>query len=404
VENHHTTAHKRRQHPHEEDPAREARTLAEDIVDTMREPLLILDGDLYVHSANRAFYHAFHVSAEETRYHLVYELGSGQWDVPALRTLLEDVIPFGSVFEDFEMESVFPAIGSRVVLLNARPLQGNNRRAEMVLLAMEDVTERRRVHDREVHFTAELRESYRRLQELERLRDDLTHMIIHDLRTPLTSVMAGMQTLEVVGDLNEEQREVMGLALGGGETLLGMINDLLDVEKLESGSVELDHAVLCAAELVASAVGQVASLAESKPLTLVRRIAADLPPLRGDEDKLRRTLVNLLGNAIKFTPAGGTVTVGVRIGERGQSLEFSVSDTGEGIPAEAFGRIFEKFGQVETRQAGRARSTGLGLAFCKMAVEAHGGRIWVESVPGRGSIFWFTIPVTDAPRTRTSPA
>src|SRR5690349_19439898 len=114
----HTTAHKGMERLHRENGEtrhREARGLAEDIVDTVRDPLLILDGDLHVHSANRAFYHAFQVTAEETKYHLIYELGSGQWDVPAVRTLLADVLPSGSIFEDFEVECVFPAIGSRVV-------------------------------------------------------------------------------------------------------------------------------------------------------------------------------------------------------------------------------------------------------------------------------------------------
>jgi signal transduction histidine kinase len=172
-----------------------------------------------------------------------------------------------------------------------------------------------------------------------------------------------------------------------------MINDLLDVEKMECGSMPLDYAVLLAPELVASAVGQVAPLAKSQQLTIVRQIVADLPPFSGDEDKLRRTLVNLLGNAIKFTPRGGTVTVDARLSAEMRSVAFSVSDTGEGIPAEAFARIFEKFGQVELREAGRTMSTGLGLTFCKLAVEAHGGHIGVTSVPGHGSAFSFTLPL-----------
>ena len=370
----------------------EIESYAQNIVDTVREPLLMLDPTLRVRSANRAFYQTFHVSPEDTEGHLIYELGNGQWDIPALRTLLEDIIPRSSVFNDYELEHDFPSIGRRVMLLNARELRAGNH-TELLVLALEDVTERRRVRDLELRFTSELRENYRRLQELEKLRDDLTHMIIHDLRTPLTSVIAGMQTLEVVGDLNESQREMMGIAIIGGETLLGMINDLLDVEKLESGSMQLDYAALSAAELVASAVSQVASLAESKQLRLVRQIAPNVPLVPGDENKLRRTLVNLLGNAIKFTPSGGVVTVGARSSDERQSVTFSVSDTGEGIPPEAFGRIFEKFGQVASRQGGRIMSTGLGLTFCKLAVEAHGGDIEVKSVPGRGSTFRFTIPL-----------
>ncbi len=248
----------------------------------------------------------------------------------------------------------------------------------------------KRARDRELRYTAALAESYRRLQELERLRDDLTHMIVHDLRTPLTSLLSGLQTVPLVGDLNGIQTEMLEIAVEGGQTLLGMINDLLDVEKMEQEAVPLERTPLTAAGLIERAMAQVVLLAQANGLTLVQQAPLDLPPFSGDEDKLRRTVVNLLGNAIKFTPAGGVITASAETGE-GVVL-FSVHDTGEGIPPEAFDRIFEKFGQVESRKAGRKMSTGLGLTFCKLAVEAHGGRIWVESRPGRGSAFFFTIP------------
>ena len=248
----------------------------------------------------------------------------------------------------------------------------------------------KRARDRELRYTAELAESYRRLQDLERLRDDLTHMIVHDLRTPLTSLLSGLQTVPLVGDMNETQAEMLEIAVDGGQTLLGMINDLLDVEKMEQESVPLDRTQLTAPGLIERAASQVRLLAQANSLTLVERAAMDLPPFPGDEDKLRRTLVNLLGNAIKFTPEGGTITASAEVSDG--TILFGIRDTGEGIPPEAFDRIFEKFGQVESRKAGRKMSTGLGLTFCKLAVEAHGGRIWVESRPGEGSVFFFTIP------------
>jgi signal transduction histidine kinase len=374
----------------------EIESYAQNIVDTVREPLLMLDPSLRVRSANRAFYQTFQVSREETEGRLIYELGNGQWDIAALRTLLEDIIPQKSVFDDYELEHEFPAIGRRVMLLNARELHAGLH-AEMLVLALEDVTERRRIHDLEIRFTSELQESYRRLQELEKLRDDITHMIIHDLRTPLTSVIGGMQTLEIVGELNADQREMLDIALLGGEILLGMINDLLDVEKLESGSMQLDYALQSPADLVASAIRQVAWLAQSSNLTLTPQIASDLPPLRGDENKLRRTLVNLLGNAIKFTSSGGTITIEAGYNAEAHSVVFLVRDTGEGIPTEAFERIFDKFSQVASRQGGRTLSTGLGLTFCKLTVEAHGGHIAVESVLGQGSTFRITLPVSSEP-------
>jgi CheY-like chemotaxis protein len=167
--------------------------------------------------------------------------------------------------------------------------------------------EKKRAHDREMKLFDQLQQNFKRLEELETLRDDLTRMIVHDMRTPLTSVITGMQTLDVVGDLNEDQHEMMSIAVSGGETLLGMINDLLDVEKPESGVMELELVLVSIPELVDSAFAQVASLAASHDLSIVTCIAPDLPLLTGDEDKLRRVLVNLLGNAIKFTPSGGVV-------------------------------------------------------------------------------------------------
>ncbi len=257
--------------------------------------------------------------------------------------------------------------------------------------------EKKRARDRETQFTQQLQQNFKRLQELEKQRDDLTHMIVHDLRTPLTSVIAGMQTLELVGDLNDEQNEMLTISLSGGETLLGMINDLLDVEKMESGTMQLEYSDLRPEGLVKGAIAQVASLAESKNLKMVQKIAPDLPPFRGDTGKLTRTLVNLIGNAIKFTPSGGTITIEAHRSEDETSIVFSVSDTGEGIPEESFERIFEKFGQVETRKAGRMMSTGLGLTFCKLAVEAHGGHIGVESTPGEGATFCYAIPIAPPP-------
>jgi signal transduction histidine kinase len=242
----------------------------------------------------------------------------------------------------------------------------------------------------------QLAANYQRLRALEALRDDLTHMIVHDLRTPLTSVIAGMQTVEMSGELNARQQNYLQLALIGGQTLLGMINDLLEISKMEDGSLRLEYQDLAATELVERALTEIEPLAQRKSLSLVRDFPARSPTLSGDEEKLRRTLVNLLGNAVRFTPRGGTITASVRsAGE--QTAVFAVRDTGAGIPREAFERIFEKFGQVEMGPAGQSLSTGLGLTFCKMVVEAHGGRIEVESELGRGSTFSFTIPITSSP-------
>jgi signal transduction histidine kinase len=252
--------------------------------------------------------------------------------------------------------------------------------------------EKKRLRDRERALFQQVQTNYRQLQQLERLRDDLTHMIVHDLRTPLTSFLSGLQTLGLIGDLNAVQEEILTGAVMGGQTLLGMINDLLDISKMESHSLVLEFDTLTASVLVQHAVRQVGSLAAEKNQTLHVEDLSYLPSFEGDEEKLLRTLVNLLSNAIKFTPIGGVITISAGLTEDGEALLFRVRDTGEGIPQEALERIFDKFGQVETRQAGRKMSTGLGLTFCKLAIEAHGGSIRVESTLGQGSTFSFSIP------------
>ncbi len=252
--------------------------------------------------------------------------------------------------------------------------------------------EKKRLRDGERHLYAQLQGSFSQLQALESQRDDLTHMIVHDLRTPLTSLLSGLQTLTLMGDLNTDQQEFLGIAESGGHTLLRMINDLLDISKMESGSFHLESQEVRAGGLMADALQRVSLLLQDNGLTLVREIADDLPALWSDEDKLVRVLTNLLGNAIKFTPAGGTITLSARWSASEAAVIFAVGDTGRGIPQEAFARIFEKFGQAEMDLTARRQSTGLGLTFCKMIVEMHGGRIWVESELGQGSVFLFTIP------------
>ena len=254
--------------------------------------------------------------------------------------------------------------------------------------------EKKRAREREMVLFAQVQENYRLLQSLERQRDDLTHMIVHDLRTPLSALLTGMQTLETSPTLDMDDREFVEIAVSGGQRLLGMINDLLDVSKMEDGSMQLRLRCQSPAGLIAASFRQVEELAKQKKLALVAHAAPDLPDFMGDADILTRTLVNLLGNATKFTPVGGCVQASAFVDSETNEIVFSVRDTGEGIPSEAFGRIFERFGQVETRQAGRTASTGLGLTFCKMAVEAHGGHIWVESEMGAGSVFFFALPLT----------
>jgi two-component system sensor histidine kinase/response regulator len=250
--------------------------------------------------------------------------------------------------------------------------------------------------EKERTFARQLAESYAKLQETEKSRDDLMHMIVHDLRTPLTSLLTGLHTMHHMGGLSETHEEILNMSVSGGETLLDLINDLLDISKMESGSMDLKQAALSPMDVAEQALKQVRSLAQERRLELCAGVGDDLPPVEMDGEKVCRALVNLLGNAIKFTPPGGVVTLSARCDDEKHELTFSVADTGEGIPSDKFDLIFEKFGQVEGRKTGKMMSTGLGLTFCKLVSEAHGGRIWVESELGKGSVFHFTLPLASS--------
>jgi two-component system sensor histidine kinase/response regulator len=261
--------------------------------------------------------------------------------------------------------------------------------------------EKKRSRDRETLLFDELQKNYKRLEEAEKFRDDLRNMIVHDLRSPLTAVIAGVDMLGRGSGLTETQREVIAIVAGGGRTLLGMINDLLDVEKMEAGMMALRYETLSAAALVSNAIAEIRSLTEGSGTSLVTELQEGLEPFAGDANKLTRTLVNLIANAIRFTPEG-TVTISAGLDaavDGAPRVRFSVADTGRGIPADAFERIFEKFSQVDPLSR---VGTGLGLTFCKLAVEAHGGCIAVASTPGAGSTFSFTLPLLAPPRTLQS--
>jgi signal transduction histidine kinase len=229
-----------------------------------------------------------------------------------------------------------------------------------------------------------------RVLELERLRDDMMDMIVHDLRTPLTGVISALQTIEAADYDPELTREFVPSAISSAQTLLGLINTLLDISKMESGEMQIDLSPVRFRDVAEAAMVQVGPLAEDRSHEIALDLDPGCQPVQADQEKLTRTVVNLLANAVKFAPPGGHVRLSSRCDQGG--LTFAVSDDGPGIPPEYHQRIFDKFQQVESRKAGQQHSTGLGLTFCKMVAEAHGGRIWVESEAGKGSTFSVFIP------------
>ncbi|MBE9507288.1 MAG: GAF domain-containing protein [Chloroflexi bacterium] len=229
---------------------------------------------------------------------------------------------------------------------------------------------------------------------LERIRDDLTHMIIHDLRNPLSSIMSSLQLIHtafVEQDNTLPITKLLRIAMRSGQKLYLLIDSLLDLGRLESGETELNKTFVRPETLLREAIEQIQPVALNRKQTLKMRAASDLPRLPADRNLILRVLTNLLDNAVKFTRMEGHITLSVE--RTGEEMLFTVSDTGPGIPAELGQRIFDRFTRLENAE--NIKGTGLGLAFCKLAVEAHGGRIWVESKMGHGSSFRFTLPLKD---------
>ena len=241
--------------------------------------------------------------------------------------------------------------------------------------------------------TDALEQSFRKLRELEKVRDDLMKMIVHDLKTPLTSVLG---TLEMLGEgdfgpVSETQRRAIRDCEGKADELLALINDLLEIARLEEASLPLDLTPVAPRALVDEMMHEWAMRFEQEGARVTVEVAADAPRIEADAQLLKRVLANLLQNALTHSGHAVELRIGVRREETGAL--FTVADNGPGIPPEYHELIFRKFEKAKNPNTPRVRSSGLGLAFCRLVAEAHGGKIWVASSEGRGSAFHLLLPL-----------
>jgi signal transduction histidine kinase len=240
--------------------------------------------------------------------------------------------------------------------------------------------------------TDALENSLRKLRELERVRDDLMKMIVHDLKTPLTSVLATLEMLAEgdFGDVTTRQKAAIGDAETKSEDLLGLIDDILEVARIEEADITLDLAPIAPAALLAELVYEWGHRFTQEGTTTSVTVADDAPVFSGDKGLIKRVFSNLIQNAVTHSSRPVHLELGGR--RSGKGVLFTVRDNGPGIPPEYHDLIFRKFGQVEMPRSPRTRSSGLGLTFCKLVVERHGGRIWVKSAEGQGSSFYIELP------------
>lgn len=343
--------------------------LAGAVVHTIREPLLILDADLRIREANPAFYRSFVAEPEETLGQPLFEIGNRQWDIPAFRQLLEEVLPENSAVEDFEVEHEFPTVGSRHLLLNARRLEEAGE--DLILLAIHDVTDQRELEQ----------DLQRSNQELERF----AYVASHDLQEPLRMVASYTRLLarRYEGKLDERADKYIRYAVEGAERMKALIQDLLEYSRV--GTQGGDPMPTDPGEVLQDVIQD---LRMSIKQTGARVTHAALPRVFVDQAQLRQLFQNLLGNALKFSGDSPPV-IEVSGRREGDQAVISFRDEGIGIEPKYFDQIFVVFKRLHGRDTA---GTGIGLALCRRIVDRHGGQLWVESEPGVGSTFFFTLP------------
>ncbi len=406
----------------------ETEVLAEAIVETVREPLLVLNGELRVRSANRSFYHTFQVSPEDTEDRPLYELGDHQWDIPRLRELLEHILPKDDQLHDFEVEHDFLNIGHKAMLLNARRLVKRNGGPELILLAIEDITRRKhleeelgRHHDQLDELvkerTLDLRRANERLRQDNAVRkqmektlvaqaarerelnealrqevaelDAFTHSVSHDLKEPLRAIEAFSQFLleDCADKLDEQGRDYVTKLANASIRMKNLIDDLLRLSRCfrQPGSPRR----IDVGGLVGDIIAEMQLTLDAKGATI--EVEKGLPDVLAEPTRMKQVFVNLIGNALKFNESElPHVKIGVRAVDGGV-VTFFVQDNGIGIDPQYHERIFGIFQRLHPRE--EYEGTGAGLSVVKRVVETLGGKVWVESHLGAGATFLFTLPL-----------
>jgi PAS domain S-box-containing protein len=383
--------------------ADEVSEFAESLINTVREPLIALDKDLRVVKASRSFYEFFKVSSGETIGTLIYDLGNRQWDIPKLKELLETILPEKTTFDNYEVEHDFSTIGKRIMLLNARKIQTGSEKEQVILLAIEDITERKKNENELAIAKAEA-------EQANAAKSEFLSRMSHELRTPMNSILGFAQLMDM-GELNPNHKKGVNQILKNGKHLLELINEVLDIARIETGRVAVSLEPVEISQSILETIDIVRNLAEENHIT-VEPDASIINGLfvKADHQRFKQVLLNLITNAIKYNVKGGSVKVECKIRKQVKSIEnaegraenvirISVIDTGKGIAKEYIEKLFNPFERIGAERT-ETEGTGLGLAISKKLVEAMSGKVGVESETGKGSAFWIELPQTESQKDR----
>jgi two-component system CheB/CheR fusion protein len=354
------------------DAARRGLDFAEAIVETVREPLVILNQNLQVVKANKTFYETFQAAREETEERLIYDLGNGQWNIPKLRELLESILPAHSTFRDFEVTHDFERVGRKVMLLNASEIFNPNAQARTILLAIEDATDRKQAEEALRITNAELQH--------------FAYALTHDLQEPLRMVVNFTELLarEYKGRLGEDGDKFISYSVEGALRIEALLKALLAYWEVSGRERDKSASTDCGAVLASALLNLQVAIAQSGAL-----VTSDpLPIVAAEEVSLVQLFQNLISNSIKYR-SEKPPRIHVSAQRDAEGWLFAVRDNGIGIDLQDAGRVFGMFKRLHGKEI---PGTGIGLALCRKIVERHGGRIWVESETDRGATFKFTIP------------
>ena len=370
------------------DKLRRAREYAESIVATVREPLLVLDTNLRVQTASRSFYDTFKVTPKETEQRLLYALGDGQWNIPALSQLLEDVLPKRHSFDDFLVQHDFEHIGRRTMLLNARRLVQEPDQSGLILLAIQDVTERKAL----IH-------QVEKLAAADRVRNEFLAMLAHELRNPLAPLLNVAHVLRNTEPDPATYRHTVDIIDRQTRNLARLVDDLLNASRINLQKVKLKKEPVELAVILSRAHDEVRRRLEVSRQDLTISLPSEPVYLDADPTRLEQVFANLLDNASKFSDEGGHIALNAELAtpqEEGEVSEVIVwiRDDGIGIAPEILPDVFDVFVQSEGSLQRKRGGLGVGLTIVRGLVELHGGRVEAHSAGlGQGSEFVVRLPI-----------
>ncbi len=378
----------------------QARNYAEGIVETVQMPLIVLDSDLRVNKANSSFYETFQVSPEKTTQSLIFELGNGQWNLPGLRSLLEDILANDTNIQNLEVEQSFERLGQKTMLLNAWKIiqQGD---AQMILLAIEDITERKQFELERSHLLAQEQLARQEAVDANRAKDQFLSNLSHELRNPLNAILGWAQLVSKSNLDSSTLTRAWETVKRNAQVQAQLIDDLLDVSRITNGKFHLNTCLLDLVSVVDAAIESIQLSAEAKSIQIVSHSSS--ATVLGDEDRLQQVMWNLLSNAIKFTESGGRVEITLL--PVSNDAQIRVSDTGIGIRADLLPHVFDRFRQGDSSSTKATQGLGLGLSIVRHIVELHGGTVQAQSLgEGLGTTITVRLPLHSMPQeiTQTS--